>query len=430
MADIIRLARDRVIENSRRDALLFLDLQTHIVGQQWQVRYYRDESQTDIDTLVAIGVKNGTGSDCYKVISYGTATAIVSVKETLPDVSEIVRGEIYIVKIEGVWNYVTLTNDTRWIDPITGGPYAYYNLEDGHVWYYIEHNLPGTPDYPGSLRRDDDFYTRDEIDNYLINVTNDIEELKRRCDEEDRIIQEHEEKLEFDSVWLKDLDSVTFPLNVSVSASPTSTTWASGTSHNITFGFTAKKVQRLGLIPDPKPETEPEIDVTSNCKFYYKLSTESDFHEITGSSVTLEGITAENKTLTFNFKGGNVEEYGRMKSASNISYNFGYRFLYGATSGTLTDINSLTQSNLLMKSTYYSAAFTTTLSNLSTFALPVVWGNITKVTDGGGVMDYTSSFTKIGTFTRTVDGQSVNYNVWRWTSLPTVVTNFTYRFYN
>ena len=73
MADIIRLARDKNIENSRKDAILFLDFQNHIVGQQWQVRYYRDESQTEIDTLVAIGVRNGTGSECYKgnILWYG-----------------------------------------------------------------------------------------------------------------------------------------------------------------------------------------------------------------------------------------------------------------------------------------------------------------------------------------------------------------------
>ena len=430
MADIIRLARDKKIEDSRKDAILFLDFQTHIVGQQWQVRYYRDESQTEIDTLVAIGVRNGTGSECYKVISYGTATAIVSISETLPDISQAVHGEIYIVLVDGIWNYVTVTDDTRRFDPIVGGPYAYFNLEDGHVWYYTEHNLPETPQYPGTLRRDDDFYTREEMDDFLDETLRHLRELDARCDEEDRLLQEHREELDFDSIWLKDLDSVTFPLNVTVSASPASTIWASGTSHDITFTFTARKVQRLGLVPDPKPEVEPEIDVTSNCKFYYKLSTESTYHEVTGSRVTLEGVTAINKTLTYNFKGGNVEEYGRIKSASNISYNFGYRFLYGVTSGTLTNIDSLTQSGLTMKSTYYSAAFTTNLTNLSTFALPADWGNLTKITDSSGVTEYTTSFTKIGSFTRTVDGLSINYNVWRWSSLPTVATNFIYRFYN
>ena len=68
--------------------------------------------------------------------------------------------------------------------------------------------------------------------------------------------------------------------------------------------------------------------------------------------------------------------------------------------------------------------------NLATFAIPTDWGDITKITDSGGVMNYTTSFSKIGTFTRTIEGQSVRYNVWRWTSLPTVATGFTYRFYN
>ena len=74
------------------------------MGQQWQVRYYRDESRTEIDTISCDRCRNGTGSECYKVISYGTATAIVSISETLPDVSQMVHGEIYIVwlKVYGI----------------------------------------------------------------------------------------------------------------------------------------------------------------------------------------------------------------------------------------------------------------------------------------------------------------------------------------
>lgn len=430
MADIIRIARDKVIEDSRVAALLFLDFQKHLVGQQWQVRYYRDERKTNIETLVAIGIRNGTGRDSYRVISYGTYIAVVSISEELPDVSQMVHGEIYIVKANDVWNYVTVLDDTRRFDPISGGPYAFYNLEDGHVWFYTEHNMPGTPQYPGTFRRDDNFYTREELDKYIEETGGEISRIIERLDEHDRILQEHREELDYDSVWLKDLDSVTFPLNVSVTGSPSSTTWHSGTTHDITFTFKAKKVQRLGLVPEPKPEVEPEIDVTENCTFYYKLSTESVYHEITGSTITLEGVTAENKTLTFNFKGGNIEGYGRIKSASNISYNFGYRFLYGVTSEGSVPIDSLTTSSLTMKSTYYSAKFTTNLSNYATFGLPAIWGDITKITDSNGVMDYTTSFSKVGTYTRTVDGQSVSYNIWKWSALPTVATNFTYRFYN
>ena len=149
MADIIRIARDGVIEESRLDGLKFLDLQKHLVGQQWQVRYYRDEDKSLVDTIVAIGVKNGTGSECYRVISYGTRDAITAITDTLPDISELIHGEVYIINIDGVWNYVTASDDIRHIDPITGGPYAYFNLEDGYVWYFRE----------GALYREDDFYT-------------------------------------------------------------------------------------------------------------------------------------------------------------------------------------------------------------------------------------------------------------------------------
>ena len=113
MANIIRIARDKVIEKSRLACLLFLDKCNHLVGQQWQVRYYRDEEETEIDTLVAIGVKNGIGNECYRVISYGTRTAIAAITETLPDVSELAHGEIYIVRVNDVWSYVTVSDDTN-----------------------------------------------------------------------------------------------------------------------------------------------------------------------------------------------------------------------------------------------------------------------------------------------------------------------------
>jgi hypothetical protein len=275
--------------------------------------------------------------------------------------------------------------------------------------------MPEAPLY--WLRRDDNFYTREEID-----------EWKGASDQHEH---EQDEELAFDAVWLKDLDDVAFPIKLSVTASPASTIWASETSHDITFNFSASKILRYGLDEtDPHPEVESEYDVTSDCKFYYKLSTESSFHEVSGSNVTLSGVTATNKKITYEFKGGNVDKFGRLRRLDDISYEFGYRFLYGTTSGTITNIDGLTPSSIIMKQESYSATFSTNLNNLATFAIPTAWGNITKITEEGGSLNYTASFSKIGTFTRTIDGQSVSYNVWRWSSLPTVATNFTYRFYN
>ena len=186
----------------------------------------------------------------------------------------------------------------------------------------------------------------------------------------------------------------------------------------------------MGLLPDPKPETEPTVDVTSTCIFYYKASSWSDYQEVTGSRVTVRGVTGTNSTISYYFKGGNIKLYGKIKDSTNsYSYRFGYRYLYGVTSGTLTNINSLSMSGITMKSSYYSVTYTTTLSTLATFALPADWGNITKVTDNSGVTEY-DSFAKIGTFSRIVDGISISYNVWRWAAEPPVLNNFTFRFYN
>ena len=76
--------------------------------------------------------------------------------------------------------------------------------------------------------------------------------------------------------------------------------------------------------------------------------------------------------------------------------------MYGVTSGTVILIRLVFQS-------YYEiylllCTYTTTLDNLATFAIPTDWGDITKITDSGGVMNYTTSFSKIGTFTRTIEG--------------------------
>ena len=83
-----------------------------------------------------------------------------------------------------------------------------------------------------------------------------------------------------------------------------------------------------------------------------------------------------------------------------------------------------------MKTEYYTATYNTDLTKVPVFAIPTAWGNLTKITSDGGILEYTSSFTKIGTFSRVLDGQSVSYYVYVWSSKPSVATNYTYRFYN
>lgn len=412
MADIIRIARDGVIEPSRRAAELFLKKCRHIVGQQWQVRYYCDEDESRIDTMVAIGIRNGTGSECYRVISYGSKTAIIAITETLPDISEIVHGEICIVKIDGVWNYVTVSNDTRRFDPIQGGPYAYYNLEDGHVWYYTD----------GIFRRDDDFYTREELDAIISEFRDHFDIIDGRLDAHDELLADHTRRLDEHDEWLHDLDIVCYPLTINASASTASTIWASGTSHSVIFSFNAKKLNRDG---------ETSTDVTSLCRYYYKTDTSASWVEVSNPFTVM--VTGENEIKTFEFKGGNPELYGPLKKAEQVyEYTFGFRFLYGVVRpGGNININSLFTSRVMTREDFYPATYTTSLSRIPVFALPTYWGNIIKITDINGTVDYTDSFGRVsGVFTRNVDGLEVPYIVYCWKSKPAIATDFIYRFYN
>lgn len=420
MAYIVRISRDARIEESRKDGLIFLNTKAkHLTGQQWQVRYYRDSDRTEIDTIVAIGVKNGTGSDCYRVISYGVESSIVAITNTLPDVSDLIHGEVYIVNLEGLWYYVTETDDTRRLDLITGGPYVYHNLEDGMIWYYTD----------GKMRREDDFYTREEINRLINSSAEGIEHIRQILAQHQLLLEQHaeaiqdqREKNQQQDEIIAVLDNAVFPLTVGVSATPSATTWASGTTHDVKFTFSATKIQ---------PDGQTRKDVIGECKCYYRVGSSGTFNEV-ANPFTYNGVTGENTTVTFQFKVG-ADKFGGLKDTSSISYRFGYRYLYGVTSATamVTDISGLSQSGITTKSTYYTAAYTTNLTNLATFAIPVNWGTISKITDSSGVTEYTTSFQRVaGTFVRNVDGLNVTYYVYRWSSNPTIATNFTYRFYN
>lgn len=159
---IIRISRSKNIEASATNAILALDNFKNIIGQPVMVRYYKDSSYSEIDTIVAIGIKNGTGRESYKILYAGTLKSLVNEVWTVPgeapDVSLLAHGELFIIRNEeGVWCYCYAVNDRRYIDPITGGPYTFLNLTDGTVWYFQD----------GQCRCEGDFYTRPEMDEFL-----------------------------------------------------------------------------------------------------------------------------------------------------------------------------------------------------------------------------------------------------------------------
>ena len=442
---IIRISRSRNIESSSANAILALDNFQNIIGQPVMVRYYKDSTQTEIDTIVAIGVRNGTGRESYRILYAGTTKSLVNdvwtVAGEAPDVSLLAHGELYIIKNgDGVWCYCYAVNDRRYIEPITGGPYTFLNLSDTSVWYFVD----------GSLTQDGSYYSRPDIDQmlgekqdtlisgtnvktingysilgsgnlvveggggggggsaifasgqavgdtYLSNDKSEITPTSTKLFMGKAIYEYVEEKL-----------SGLYPLTVNVSVSPTSKTVISGSTVSSTLTFSASKKRSDGT---------SEI-LTSDTTFYYSLNNGS-YVRVTSNPLTILDITGENTTKTYKFKGVHPT-YGEAVANTTASYGFGYKYLYGVTSkyssSNPPNINNLTQSAVTMRTTNFTITVTTASANdFPVFCMPDAWGSVTKVLDQNGY-DVTDSWVRFGTgtYTRNLDGYvTVSYKVYQ-----------------
>lgn len=187
---IIRFLRCNHVETSRQLAVVHLteDIE-HIVGQPVLVPYYVDLSQIKIDCILAMGVKNGKGKDCYSIISTGQFKIIWDIVTQLPDVSSLVHGEVYIYHDEEQdrW-YEVFTEDgvLRKKVPISGEHNIYINLKDNSLWASDEDMI---------VRPLTDFYTRAEV-NTLLDELKDYIDLPTLKDKIDQALDQSEEALE------------------------------------------------------------------------------------------------------------------------------------------------------------------------------------------------------------------------------------------
>lgn len=157
---LIRFPRCKYVATSRQAAMLHLmeDFE-HVVGQPVIVGYYKDTDQKEVDTIVAMGIRNGKGKDNFRVITTGQFIIVWDIINDLPDVSSLVHGEVvlYKNKTTGVWNMVSLdpVEKTRKIEPINGDPKFYINLKDNTLW---------VSDSDKVVRPLSSIYTKSEID--------------------------------------------------------------------------------------------------------------------------------------------------------------------------------------------------------------------------------------------------------------------------
>ncbi len=159
----IQISRSKYIEESRAIAALRLVDKEFLKGEIMMLNYYKDpDKRTDIGVLVVIGVKDGVGEDCYRILEMGGQMPVRQVGE-LPDYSKLVHGEIYVWYgdpdlrddvDEQYWCYVYEEDGHRVIERITGGPYIFLDLETGYRWFYEDQ----------VCKREDDFFSTDQIE--------------------------------------------------------------------------------------------------------------------------------------------------------------------------------------------------------------------------------------------------------------------------
>lgn len=150
----IRISRNQNIAKDRSIAILKLNKLTHYEGQPVMVKYWSNSGK--IDTLLALGIKDGIGEDCYKIISLSGLELVRGVVNTLPDVSLLVHGELYLYRNpEKIWNYVYASDGIRVVEPITNlEPTTFVNIKDKFRWFW---------DGSGNLKREDDFKSGEEM---------------------------------------------------------------------------------------------------------------------------------------------------------------------------------------------------------------------------------------------------------------------------
>lgn len=205
---LIKISRATNIEDRINLAIIRLDSINHYFGQPVMIRYYEDPEKTKINCIFAIGIKDGIGKDCYKIISIKGIKYVRNVVEQIPDVSALTHNEIYLWKndIDEKWSYVYLEGDSRTVTPIEEDKeYIFTNIENGFNYYYSK-NI---------LKREDDFYTKEEIDK-LINDLN-ISEVNEKISKIEEKINTIDDDLE---IIKKDLYPLSIYLEIKNSSIP------------------------------------------------------------------------------------------------------------------------------------------------------------------------------------------------------------------
>ena len=160
---IMKISRCNEIKNDLDQAILWLNDLYFEAGYIIMVSYYTDIKHKKVDAVLALGLKNGKGMNCYKVISVTKPRLIWGVcynSEDIPDISSLSHGEEYLYHDSSTdsWFIISNNNGSRVFTEISDIPQTLINLEDGTVWVSNENRRVKR------LNDISDFYSREEID--------------------------------------------------------------------------------------------------------------------------------------------------------------------------------------------------------------------------------------------------------------------------
>lgn len=174
--------------SSRNTALVHLNEREFERGEPCIVNYYEDSSEnSSINTIVAVGIKDGRGSDAYRVITLGQYEIVWGVGSTLPDISELVHDELYLYQNEyGTWYYVSSPDRVnRVIEPLLPFPHTFLNISDNNLY---------VSDSNRRVRSINDVYTKSEMDELLRDVSDgawsSLSSIEKKLDDAYIAIQE------------------------------------------------------------------------------------------------------------------------------------------------------------------------------------------------------------------------------------------------
>lgn len=153
---LIRIHRNSVTIENRSLAIARLNEIEHKVGQPVMTKYTTDTGKED--TILSIGIKDGTGSDCYKVISLGGLELVHNVVTELP--SELNPGEVFLLQnsSSGKWTYIYVeSKNSAKPSAMPSVDTTFVSINDNYRWFWKD----------GNLRREDDSLSEKEFVNEI-----------------------------------------------------------------------------------------------------------------------------------------------------------------------------------------------------------------------------------------------------------------------